>query len=422
MTVENLHRVKVTAPLHTEAASLATVAEALSLPSEDDRQPDLQYLTAIFVSSGMNKNGAVFLGSELIKARGTISDKAVDIEHDERSIIGQITGNAFLKRDRSLIDAETASSTMSVEEMDELEMDIGITAIIHKARFPEIAQEIEEGQWMVSMEAYYRDYDIKVGDKIIPKEEAEKMGFDKLVGSVVHLKDGDKELGFHLVGRVLRDILFAGVGIVKNPANPRSIIMEAAAINEYANEEGNKHSDDMVTVDLSTMTVLSEVSSEVPKVDAVENYKKFIKETVQEAVEAALDTREQRKQEQAQDIQHKTPGTCVSYARYIHEYPDPSIEEPATDLTQIPLLNPPGPGGAEYPGARVVAEHWCKLFDMECSARPGDATMPTCWRNVFARTVKEELDSHEEVLRQRRIQEGLVSLQALLDDARKFRQ
>lgn len=398
---------------------MASVAEALSLPDEASRQPDLQYLTAIFVSSGMNKNGAVFLGSELVKARDTISDKAVDIEHDERSVIGQITGNAFLKRDRTLIDAETAASTMSPEELDELEMDIGITAIIHKSRFPEIAQEIEEGQWMVSMEAYYRDYDIKVGDKIIPKEEAEKMGFDKLVGSVVHLKDGDKELGFHLVGRVLRDILFAGVGVVKNPANPRSIIMEAAAINEYAAEEG-KNNDDMVVVDLATMTVLSEVSSTEGH-DPVETYKGFIRTVVQEAVEAALDNRSNKEKEQAQDLQHKNPGTCVSFDRYIYAYPDPTIDEPATDLTQIPLLNPSGPGEAR-PGAEIVAENWCNLFDLECSARPGDATLPQCWRNVFARTTKEEVDTHEEVLRRRRIQEGLVSLQAVIDNARKFKQ
>ena len=57
---------------------------------------------------------------------------------------------------------------------------------------------------------------------------------------------------------------------------------------------------------------------------------------------------------------------------------------------------------------------------MECAARPGDATMPTCWRNVFARTVKEEINSREDVLRQTRIDEGLVSLQELIDRAREF--
>ncbi len=418
MTSEKLHKVKVSAPLNAEVASAIDIAEALSLPSEESRQPDLQYFTAIFVSSGMNKNGAVFLGSELMKARDTISDKAVDIEHEERSVIGQITGSAFMTRDRRVIDAETASSTMSIEEQDQLEMDIGISAIIHKNRFPMISEEIMNGEWMVSMEAFYRDFDIKVGERIIPKEEAEKAGFDKMVGSVVRLKDGEKELGFHLVGRVLRDILFAGVGIVKNPANPRSIIMEAAAIDEYANQTA-KDQDEVQVMDLATLSYSQ--ASEGEQVNPEETAK-FIKEAVQEAVEAAFETRDAKHKEAAQDLQHKTPGTCVNYKRYVHEYPAPTIEEPAEDLTQIPLLNPPGPGGVEYPGAVVTAEHWCNLFDLECSARPGDATLPECWRNVFARTTREEIDSHEEVLRRRRVQEGLVSLQAIIDDARKFKQ
>ena len=275
--MDKMHKVNVVAPLHTEAAALATVASILSLPPESERQPDLQYLTAIFVSSGMNKNGAVFMGSELIKARGSITSKAVDVEHEEQSIIGQITGNAFLGRDRSLIDAESAAISMSSEELDELEMDIGITAIIHKSRFPQLAKEIEAGEWMVSMEAYYRDYDIKVGEKIIPREKAEEMGYDKLVGSVVQLKDGDKELGFHLVGRVLRDIVFAGVGIVQNPANPRSVIMEAAAIKDYIAEEaaaGNKAIMDIGNIAVASKEKLSsdeKVTAEFIKKAITEN-------------------------------------------------------------------------------------------------------------------------------------------------------
>lgn len=418
MKLENLKKVKVTAPLHTEAASLAAVAEALSLPEEKDRQPDLQYLTAIFVSSGMNKNGAVFLGSELVKARKTINDKAVDLEHDERSVIGQITGSAFLRRDRSVIDAETAAGTMKPEEMDELEMDIGISAIIHKSRFPDIAEEIIDGQWMVSMEAYYRDFDIKVGEMIIPREQAEEMGYDKLVGSVVQVKDGEKELGFHLVGRVLRDILFAGVGLVKNPANPRSIIMEAAAIKEYVKEEAR--TGDHKVINLSDVGQLEKSSTDSSLQNEVETSGEFIRTVVKEAVESAISNFSAKKEE-ANGIQHKRPGTCANYKRYVYEFPTPSIEEPETDLTQVPLYNPPG-GDAVFPGTTVAREHWCNLFDLECTARPGDATLPDCWRNVFARTVKEEVDTHEEVLRQRRIQEGLVSLQDVIDNARKFEQ
>jgi len=413
--VDKMHKVNVVAPLHTEAAALATVASILSLPPESERQPDLQYLTAIFVSSGMNKNGAVFMGSELIKARGSITSKAVDVEHEEQSIIGQITGNAFLGRDRSLIDAESAAISMSSEELDELEMDIGITAIIHKSRFPQLAKEIEAGEWMVSMEAYYRDYDIKVGEKIIPREKAEEMGYDKLVGSVVQLKDGDKELGFHLVGRVLRDIVFAGVGIVQNPANPRSVIMEAAAIKDYIAEEaaaGNK-----AIMDIGNIAVASK--EKLPSDEKVTA--EFIKKAITEAVEAAVAAKFPKPEEATMMPSSDYPGTCKSYVKYVYSYPEASLDDPATDLSQFPLYSQPGDEAAPASGAEIVSENHCRLFDLPCTSRPGDATKKECLRNVFAATVKEELSSQDNYIqRTRRIKKEVVTLQTLVDDAKKF--
>lgn len=411
MPTDNMYKVKVTAPLHTEVATLASVASILSLPEQSDRQPDLQYMTAIFVSSGMNKNGAVFMGSELVKARKSIDSKAVDIEHEEQAIIGQITGSAFLKRDRTLIDAEKAAGEMSSEELDELEMDIGITAIIHKSRFPEIAKEIEEGQWMVSMEAYYRDYDIKVGDSIIPREKAEEMGFDKLVGTVVELKDGDKEMGFHLVGRVLRDIIFAGVGIVQNPANPRSIIMEAAAINEYVQEESEDGTS--IIIDLATLNTMEKegASSEITV--------KFIRDTITEAINAAIMETLPKKEEAVRDAP-SIPGTCVSYVKYTYTRPEATLDDPPTDLSQYPLYTKLGDGATEVPGSEVAREHYCKLFDADCTARPGDATKAECLRNVFASTVAVEVAAQDKVKLMYKVQQEVVSLQSLLTAAKRL--
>lgn len=427
---DNMHKVKVTAPLHTEAATLASVASILSLPEEGDRQPDLQYLTAIFVSSGMNKNGAVFMGSELVKARQSIDKKAVDIEHEEQSIIGQITGSAFLKRDRTMIDVESAALKMTAGELDELEMDIGITAIIHKARFPEIAKEIEAGQWMVSMEAYYRDYDIKVGDKIIPREKAEELGFDKLVGTVVQLKDGGKEMGFHLVGRVLRDILFAGVGIVQNPANPRSVIMEAAAINDYVVEESSKG--EAMVMDISGLE--SVVIEQASREENDERIRQLVYDSVIKAIDSRVTgipnvppnkTEEDEEGEQAKEESHirdalSVPGTCVSYAKYVYSYPAAVLEDPETDLSQFPKYSLPGDGASEGPGAEIAREHYCKQFDADCTARPGDATDSKCLRHVLVRTVEEEVASHSQEVRMREIEQNVVQLKDLISSAQKF--
>lgn len=442
---KSLHKETIVAPLSTEMASLLEAASALDIPPASQRQPDLQYLTAIFVSSGMNKNGAVFLGSELVKARGSISTKAVDIEHNEQEIVGHITNSAFLARDGDKFDPDMAAKELSVVAMDEQEMDVAISAVIHKTRFPDLASEIEEGEWMVSMEAFYQDFDIKVGDLIIPRDEATELGYDKLVGEKVKVVKGKEELGFHLVGRVLRGIIFAGVGLVKNPANERSIIMEAAALNEYVDSMPKEGAKIVNVADVKNLEI--NIDPEAAGSNGAPNGKSPIGKDVLDAFREAInkidilsDNLEKvskqlvdHKDEQA-GIDHNkmTPGTCVSFRKYVYEnagpnnddLQDPAVNEPPPEegrpTTQFPLAVQPGAPLTEGPDARVVRENYCSLFDLDCTARPGDATHPDCWRNVFARAVTDEVKDYEDVLRRRRASEGLVSLQELIDSARDF--
>ena len=414
MTNQKLNKVVVTAPLNMETAALSKAAKALNLPKEEDRQMDLLYMTSIFVSTGTNKNGAVFLGSELVKARHTIKDKAVDIEHDEQSLIGQITNFAFLKQDGALLNSDKMHAKMEDDDMDDMDMDIAISSIIHAARFPDIAEEIKRGEWAVSMEAYFETFDIKVGDFIIPREQAEEKGYDQMVGHVVRLKRGKKELGFHLIGRVLRGITFAGVGIVKSPANERSLILEAASVNEFIEE--NK--DGAKVIDLSDF---SEVVVEDVKEKEEASNNTELAELVKAIIREEIGFLKEGNPENAGiDINHQRPGTCVHFKKSIAVRPSgDNSGEPATDLSQLPMYNPPG-SGDNIPGSIIVAENYCSLFERECSSRPGNATLPECWRNVFARTVKEEVQSFEEIVKMKRLNEGLQSLQDVLDEARKF--
>jgi len=107
-------------------------------------------------------------------------------------------------------------------------MDIGIVCVVHKHRFKDLAEEIKNGEWFVSMECYYSDFDLKVGDIIIPKERASDQIFDLKTNQLVKLVVSGQSLGNHRVSRVLRGIKFCGVGLVKHPANVRSIIDESA--------------------------------------------------------------------------------------------------------------------------------------------------------------------------------------------------
>lgn len=209
------------------------VASAIDLPTSHEKQPDLLYFTAIFVSAGTNLNGAHFLPSELVKAEDTIVSKALDVEHKEEEIIGHIYDRAFINEDGERFElAELENKEAANLDSENRDMHVVIAGVIYKNRFPNLAKEVADGDWKVSMECYFSNYDVKVGDVIMKRPEAEAMGLasdDSMIGKMAKVVKKGKEIAKGKLERVLRDIVFSGCGIVKNPANPPSIIIETAA-------------------------------------------------------------------------------------------------------------------------------------------------------------------------------------------------
>lgn len=220
-----LHLDKETEALKKEAASV------INLPLESEQQPDLGYFSAVLVSTGTNLNGAHFLGSELIAAASTINSKALDVEHKETEVIGHIYSSAFVDKDHNKLDLQELASN-EVAYLDNKDMHIHIGCIMYKDRFKDLYEAVASGNYKVSMECYYKDFDIKVGDAIIPKQAAAAVGIDinnesSYGKSAKVIKDG-KEIASGTLARVLRGICFSGVGIVENPANPASVVIEVA--------------------------------------------------------------------------------------------------------------------------------------------------------------------------------------------------
>ena len=67
--------------------------------AENKDQIDLYYLRSILVSTGWNKNDDVFHPQELWDAKDTPEDKPFNFMHDERDIIGHITGNKVVDKE-----------------------------------------------------------------------------------------------------------------------------------------------------------------------------------------------------------------------------------------------------------------------------------------------------------------------------------
>lgn len=230
----NIDMCDETADLKKEAASV------INLPVDGDKQPDLSYFSAILVSSGENLNHAYFLGSELVAAADTIVSKALDVEHEEQEIIGHLYSYAFTDKEHKKLNITELASTETAT-LDTKDMHIQVGSIVYKNRFPEIAEDIANKKYKVSMECYYQDFDIKVGEVIIPKTVANSLGIEisnaDIFGKSGKIIKEGKEIASGTVARVLRGICFSGCGIVENPANPPSVILETANQDENESNE-----------------------------------------------------------------------------------------------------------------------------------------------------------------------------------------
>lgn len=320
-------------------------AAVIELPRNEDKQPDLQYFSAIFVSAGTNLNGAHFLPSELVKAEDTIVSKALDVEHKEEEIIGHIYDRAYINDDHQRLDLqELANKEDASLDSENNDMHVVIAGVIYKNRFPNLAKEVSSGEWKVSMECYYSNYDVKIGEMILTRREAEVMGLahdDKLFGKLAKIIKKGKEIAEGTLERVLRDIVFSGCGVVKNPANPPSVILETA--NEKTKDNDVK---EIIVLDYDELDKDNKLTS-----NKVEGNNSVITDP-SETEEAELKYGD-------------TVGICVSYKRRVY------AEEP------------------QGPDTDVVATDWCTLYDKGCTSFGRDTTDPDCLRNQLGRAAKQ---------------------------------
>jgi hypothetical protein len=120
------------------------VASVINFP--ENKTPDMLFFSGIFVSSGENLNKAYFLPSELVKSHHTINNKA-----------GHVYSSAFIDRTGRKLDMETLQE-MNQEELNKMEIDVMIAGILYKSRFPELAKEVKDSKWKLSMETYFQRF------------------------------------------------------------------------------------------------------------------------------------------------------------------------------------------------------------------------------------------------------------------------
>ena len=199
--------------------------------STDDKSLVLANIRSILVSSGFNLNNDVFLPEELVQAVDTPVDKPINLEHDEVNIIGHMTASRLLDQEGNEVNATDDDLPVN--------LDIEVQGVLYKDIFPnEVAQIIEgakTGEAFVSMEALFTDFDFAIEreDTIVIIPRTEETAF-----LTAQLKQfgGEGTLKGERLGRVLKNIEFIGKGIVAKPANPRSLVKEAARVAAFNND------------------------------------------------------------------------------------------------------------------------------------------------------------------------------------------
>lgn len=200
---------------------------------------DLHYLKSILCTTGWNKNDEVFLPLETWVSRNTAEDKPLNYEHDCGNIVGHITDGQPVD-----FDFKPINQSLSAEEIPS-DFHILTGSVLYKfwdkpelqERMDKILAEIPKDLWFVSLEAIFSSFDYAMKSdsgeqKIISRNE-------KTAFLTKHLRayGGTGKYDGYRIGRILRNFTFCGKGLVRNPANPNSIIIKEEVEKFVANSE-----------------------------------------------------------------------------------------------------------------------------------------------------------------------------------------
>jgi hypothetical protein len=262
----------------------------LRATAENKNQMDLHYLKSILVTTGWNKNDDVFDKAEVWTARNTPSDKPFNYEHDQKQIIGHITGSKVIDED-----GNDVAEGISVDELPK-KFHILTSAVLYKfwedpkkqEEMNDIISGIANNKWFVSMEALFNNFDYAMDDGVTAKVIARN---EKTAFLTKHLRayGGNGVFNNVKIGRVLKNIVFSGKGLVSKPANPESIIFDETEAfitsSVYQLDETTKSKEIIMSIEeVKVEKIVAEFPPEEKKEETSED--PAIKEKDKEEVEA----------------------------------------------------------------------------------------------------------------------------------------
>lgn len=168
-----------------------------------------------------------FVTSSSVK-EGKTAPSALGHEHE----LMIFEGGSFVSLPNSIRNKIVVTASASEEKLNIPDrFHIVADSYLYKAAFPEkvldVKTEAATGNKFVSMECYFNDYDYKFGDKIVARNKE-----TAFLDSHLKCRGGSGNFNGYSVGRVLRNIIFSGMGITDNPANKESVIIASTQVQE----------------------------------------------------------------------------------------------------------------------------------------------------------------------------------------------
>ena len=195
---------------------------------------DLFHFNSILVSVGWNENDDVFTPKETWLAKSSPVLKKVNYMHNETDIIGVMTASLALDNQ-----GKTLPDNVDPPE----QFDIAVSAALYRKwedpvlqeRMDTIIEEISLGEWRVSMECLFRDFDYALIDNNGEHSVLERTKATSFLTKHLRWYGGTGQYQNYTIGRILKDFTFSGKGLVRNPANKRSIIFNTKAFKTNLN-------------------------------------------------------------------------------------------------------------------------------------------------------------------------------------------
>lgn len=246
--------------------SRATVSRAIELCSDSSflsklkskasaNQPDLYYFDSILVTTGMNLNDDVFLPAEVWAARHTPEDKQTNYQHNEKEIIGHITACYAIDDKMDLLSFDS-----KIDELPE-KFHLVTAGVLYtkwedvelSKKVQNVIEEISKGTIFVSMECLFYNFDYAISRSNCQQEIISRNEETAFLTKHLRAYGGSGVYKDSKIGRLLRHITFSGKGIVKQPANPESVIFSGTS--PFKGKVKNKLIEDGEKINMSTAEV-----------------------------------------------------------------------------------------------------------------------------------------------------------------------